>query len=491
MKQRSAPRVLAGAVVASVRTLFAMWIGGGAAVGEETAGSAVGRPNFLVVIADDCTFSELPPMGGRNVATPNLDRLAGEGMLFRRAYVGMSMCVPCRTEMYTGFYPARSGVCWNHSHAKPGTRSIVHRLGELGYRTGIAGKVHVTPKDSFPFEMVEGFERNCVAPTAAGDCAGLRAFMARDPKQPFCLVVGLVVPHAPWTVGDASRFDRATLALPPNFVDTKETRDSYARYLAEIEVMDRQLGDILTTLAETGQAGRTLVLFTSEQGGQWPGCKWTNWEQGLRTAMVVRWPGRVAPAARTDALVQYADVLPTFLEAAGADPLPMKLDGRSFLPVLLGKAATHREFACAMHNNTPEGPPYPIRSVTDGRWRFIRNLSPERLYIEKHVMGATADNPYWLSWVWASEANPRAYDLVERYLRRPAEELYDTEQDPYEMKNLADDAQAAQVRATLSAALDRWMKEQDDPGAAVDTREAYRRNRAAVERAGAGGAKAR
>ena len=106
-------------------------------------------------------------------------------------------------------------------------------------------------------------------------------------------------------------------------------------------------------------------------------------------------------------------------------------------------------------------------------------------------MGATADNPYWLSWVWASEANPRAYDLVERYLRRPAEELYDTEQDPYEMKNLADDAQAAQVRATLSAALDRWMKEQDDPGAAVDTREAYRRNRAAVERAGVGGAKAR
>jgi len=93
-----------------------------------------------------------------------------------------------------------------------------------------------------------------------------------------------------------------------------------AKYLAEIIHMDTQVGDVLKALEDARGADRTVVLFTSEQGGQWPGCKWTNWEQGLRTALVARWPGRVKPGARTDALVQYADVLPTLLEIAGGSP---------------------------------------------------------------------------------------------------------------------------------------------------------------------------
>ena len=442
------------------------------------------RPNFLIILADDATYSDLPLYGGRNVRTPQIDRLASEGMTFTHAYVSMSMCLPCRTEMYTGLYPMHSGACWNHSAARPGTKSIVHYLGELGYRVGIAGKVHVVPRASFPFEMVDGFERGCVSPTANHECAGIRRFMDRDPDGPFCLVVGLVVPHVVWTVGDPSHFDEAKLELPPYFADTPQTRTDFARYLAEIEVLDRQVGDVLRTLDESGRANRTLVVFTSEQGAQIPGCKWTNWEQGVHTGFVARWPGRVAPASRTDALIQYADVLPTLLEAAGADPTPMDLDGTSFLPVLLGEKAEHRQYVYAMHNNVPEGPPYPIRSVRDRDYRYLRNLTPEATYIEKHVMGVAEHNPYWSTWVFATADDPHAYAMVHRYMHRPAEELYRTSDDPFELANLADDPQYAEVKARLAAELDRWMHEQGDPGIALDTREAWtaRRREADVGR---------
>ena len=325
------------------------------------------RPNFLIVLADDATFCELPLYGGKNLKTPNVDRLAEQGMVFNRAYVSMSMCTPSRTELYTGLYPARSGVCRNHAAAKAGTQSMAQHLGNLGYRTGLAGKVHVQPRPVFSFEMVEGFERNCVADTAGHDCAGIREFITRDTNQPFCLVVALVSPHAPWTVGQPEHFEPGKLILPPYLVDTPETRKSYARYLAEYEVMDQQVGDVLAALEQTGQAGRTLVLFSSEQGGQWPGCKWTNWELGLHTALVARWPGRIRAATRTDALVQYADILPTLMAAAGGAAPAGAFDGSSFLAVLEDRASAHRQFVYAMHNNVPEGPPYPsARSTTDG-----------------------------------------------------------------------------------------------------------------------------
>ena len=452
------------------------------AVAFVTAGDARAddaKPNVLIVIAADATYSDLPLWGGKNVKTPAIDRLASQGMLFSHAYVCMSMCLPCRTEMYSGLYPMRSGACWNHSAAKPSTKSICHYLGDLGYRVGIAGKVHVTPRQCFPFEMVDGFERGCVSQTARADCTGIEQFMGREGDQPFCMVVALVVPHVVWTVGDPSHFDRKKLQLPPHLVDTPVTRDDFAKYLAEIEVLDQQVGKILHTLEATGKADNTIVLFTSEQGAQFPGCKWTNWELGVHTGLVVRWPGKVKPGSRTDAIVQYADFLPTLLDAVGGDPESKRFDGSSFLPVLLGEKTTHRQYAYAMHNNVPEGPPYPIRSVRDHHFRYIRNLTPEATYIEKHVMGLAAHNPYWSTWLFASEGNPHAYAMVHRYMHRPAEELYHTSEDPFEQNNLAADPKYAETKARLRAELDRWMQQQNDPGVALDTHEALQASRRA------------
>jgi len=434
---------------------------------------AESKPNFVIIIGDDATYSDLPLYGGQNVETPRIDRLAEQGITFNYAFLSIAMCNPCRTELYTGLYPAHNGSCWNHSAARPGTRSIVHHLKALGYRVGIAGKVHLKPGDCFPFERIGGLEPGCVAKTARYDDTKIRGFITRDRRQPFCLVVGLVVPHAPWTVGDPSRFPPGKIKLPPHIADTQPTRRDFARYLAEIEVLDQQVGRLLDALDELQVAGQTMVVFTSEQGGQWPGCKWTNYNTGVHTALVVRWPGKIEPGRRTDALVQYADILPTLVEAAGGDPSKCGFDGTSFLPVLLGRRDEHRRYAYFMHNNIPEGPPYPIRGITDGHYHYLRNLKPEAVYIEKHMMGQLQWHEYWPSWVFNTTFDERTNRLVIRFLNRPAEELYDLRNDPFELNNLAGDPRYAEIKQRLSRELERWMHSQGDPGAVLDSVEQW------------------
>ena len=464
LSQYCSPRTLLRAVVLGI--LVALCPGGAA------------RPNFLLIIADDCTYNDLPLYGGVNARTPHRDRLASEGLVFNHAYLSEAMCQPCRSELYTGQYPLRNGAAWNHSASRPGTVSLPQHLRPLGYRVGLTGKTHVKPADSFPFETVKGFDPNCVNdPTVPHDLAGIREFMTRRADEPFCLVVALVEPHVPWVMGDASKYPPGDLKLPANIADTERTREDFSRYLAEITYMDAQVGDILGCLADCGRADDTLVLFTSEQGSQFPGCKWTNWDTGLHTALVARWPGRVPVGGRTDALVQYADVVPTLLEAAGGGRASRgTLDGTGFLSVLLGEQDRHRQYVYGLHNNVPEGPAYPIRTVRDGRHRYIRNLAPDEIQIQKWIMGVKGDgslnNAYWGTWVWGAAEDDRTYDLVKRYTRRPAEELYDTATDPFELENRAADPALAEVKARLSAELDRWMESQGDPGMPEDTMEA-------------------
>ncbi len=433
------------------------------------------KPNILIIMADDCTHNDLPVYGGQNAATPNIDKLASDGLVFNRAYLASAMCQPCRAELYTGLYPMRNGCAWNHSASRPDVTSMPHHLKPLGYRVGLAGKVHVKPEKVFPFEKIGGFDPSCVRnPTRSHDTESIRQFMAGD--DPFCLVIALVEPHVPWVMGDESKYAPKKVKLPPNLADTKRTREDFSRYLAEITYMDRQVGEILEVLDKSGRANDTIVLFTSEQGSQFPGCKWTNWDTGLHTALIARWPGKVARAKRTDALVQYADILPALIDAAGGKPSRSAFDGTSFLPVLLGNKSTHRKFVYGMHNNIPEGPAYPIRTISNGQYRYIRNLSPDEIYIEKHLMGWSGqgqlNNPYWATWIREAWNNPHTYDMVKRYMHRPAEQLYNTAKDPYEMTNLADDPAFSAVKEKLIAELNRWMRAQGDPGAPQDTHEA-------------------
>ena len=437
--------------------------------------SPAAKPNIVFILADDLASYELGCYGGRNMPTPNIDRLAASGMRFTQAFASEAMCVPIRSSLYTGLFPARHGACRNHAAVKPGTQSVPHYLQPLGYRVGLTGKVHVKPKIAFPFEEVPGFETDCVADTANYTLDGIREFMKRDSRQPFCLFVCSTLPHIPWTVGDPAHFPTEKLVLPPTWIDVPETRAAFSKYCAEIEALDQQVGGVLKTIEEMGAADNTLVFFGGEQGAQFPGAKWTLFEPGVNSAIIVRWPGRIKAGVVSDAIVQYEDVLPTMIEVAGGAP-PASLDGRSFLPVLMGEKTAHREFAFGIHNNVPEGRPYPIRSICSRQYKLILNLTPKNQYHEKHMMDIDHGG-YWKAWVEAAKHDDKSARLLNRFLKRPSVELYDVIKDPWEMDNLAGNPELADVHRKLEDRLRAWMKEQDDPGAPLDVEQSKPKKR--------------
>lgn len=434
------------------------------------------EPNILLIIADDCTYSDLPIHGGININTPNIDKLASEGMTFNNAYVTMSMCVTCRSELYTGLSPFSNGSLWNHSHTYPKTPSIVNHLRKRNYRIGIAGKIHVFPETNFPFEKIDGVERNPVANTAEYDGKQIENFITRDRKQAFCLVVGFTMPHVPWTVGDASAFDEMSIKLPDYIADTKLTRQAYCAYLAEIVELDHQFGLLMSSLEASGEADNTIIVFTSEQGAQFPFCKWTNYNNGVHTSMIVKWQDQITANTRSGALVQYSDILPTLLDLVDGDTSDFAFDGSSFKDVLLEGKKIHRDYAYFIHNNVPEGTPYPIRSITDGSYHYIRNLNCQAFYTEKHMMGDKMLYNYWAEWMFDAAINEKVFDSVTRYMKRPYEELYDLKNDVNERHNLIENPQYFKEKVRLSSNLDQWLEDNGDTGLELDTWQQYRKN---------------
>jgi uncharacterized sulfatase len=208
-----------------------------------------------------------------------------------------------------------------------------------------------------------------------------------------------------------------------------------------------------------------LFLFFSEQGSTGPQGKWTCYDPAIRVAAIARWPGRIKPGTENAALVQYVDILPTLMEAAGGEPpaAPAEIDGRGFIDVLDGKADHHRDYVFAQHTgrgitNGPDA--YGTRAVRDKRWKLIVNLHPDAQF-----RNALTKTPVFQSWLRkAEEGDGFARTQSARYTRRPAVELYDLQADPWEMNNVAAKPEHAEVVTRLRTQLDSWMRQQGDEG---------------------------
>jgi uncharacterized sulfatase len=442
------------------------------------------QPNIILFIADDMTWFDAGCYGSADVKTPHLDKLASQGMRFLNCSTSTAMCAPTRQQLYTGLWPVRSGAYPNHSAVKDGTRSLGHHFVERGYRVAIAGKKHYKPAKSYPFETLPGgaAHDNGKRKDSDFDLGTVREFINRDANQPYFLICATNQPHAPWNRGDASQYDPAKLSLPPNIVDTPVTRQEIAKYYAEITYADQLLGGVMDALEAAKQTENTILLFTSEQGSQLPFAKWTCYEAGLKTALVVRWPGKIKPNTTTEAMVQYVDIVPTLLAAVGAEPEKIDtgrdgaadagrgFDGKSFLHVLLGQGDQHRRLVFGIH--TTRGiingsNCYPIRSVRNERYKLIHNLSSENVF--KNIL--MLNNPVWNSWIEAAASgDAHAKAMVQRYRIRPEIELYDLHNDPHEMNNLADRKELYPTIMALRASLETWMTQQGDEGVTTELR---------------------
>jgi uncharacterized sulfatase len=353
----------------------------------------------------------------------------------------------------------------NHTNCRPDIKSIASYLKPLGYRVVLADKGDVRPPSVFPWETIKAtLPPNPEHPRkyrAEGlDTAAVDQFLANhtknQPQTPLCLILGDNSPHVTW---EPNRdFDPAALPLPPFIADTPKTRLALANYYQDIAALDRRVGEVMGSLERHGLTSKTLFLYVADQGPEWPHCKWTCYDTGLRVPFIARWPGHIAPGLRSEALISLVDVTPTFVDVAGGPAVP-SLDGRSFKQVLLGKATNHRQEIFASHTGDGEMNKCPQRCVRDGRFKFILNLKPETKWTSHFTLVDGIPNSHrevYDTWLEKAKTDPATATLIDRIEQHPAEELYDTITDPYEMTNLAADPAQARVLKSLREKLRLW-----------------------------------
>lgn len=423
------------------------------------------RPHLVLFISDDHGYYDSPLYGSKIVRTPQLAALAAAGTVHTGMFVGSPTCVPSRAVMMTGLMPVRNGLEPNHGQLPAHVETLPTYLKTLGYHVAHFGKSHFNPPASYanweavPSELKPGPLR------ADLDTDAFATWLAaRNPAQPLCLIVGCHSPHVYWEPN--SGYDPAAVELPPDHVDTPETRQWRTRYYTDITKMDEQLGRVHAAV-RTRLGPNTLFTYMADNGAQWPAAKWSLYDVGIRVPMVSSWPALGRPASRSDALLSAADILPTFIELAGGIP-PPGLDGRSFAPLLHGRTTRHRSEIYATHAADGKMNCFPMRCIRTATHKYIRNLHPEFQYRTHIDSGVDEDGvAYWKSWEAKAATDPASARLVARYRRRPAEELYDLRTDPFELTNLI--GRGLPIEAQLRRQLTAWMKAQGDEGKVFGT----------------------
>jgi N-sulfoglucosamine sulfohydrolase len=440
-----------------------------------TSGLAYGRPNLLLIVSED-NGPELRCYGDPYARTPNLDRLAAEGVRFENAFVPYSICSPSRACFLTGLRPHQNGQIGLATHKfamyRENTPSFVTLLKEVGYRTGLIGKLHVNPPSAFPFDFQAITTSNFGRKQSPADYAAAAArFFAQSADAPWFLSVNFPDAHLPF-LRQAHGLPAEPLGaedvkpMPWIGVDTPRLREQVADYYNCLERLDHAVGLLLNELEKTGQAGNTLIFYIGDHGAQFPRGKGTVYEPALRVPLIVRWPGRSRPGQVRKELVSTLDLLPTSLAAAGVKPA-VDLPGRSLQPLLEGGTAEDSQrYIYGFTTGSFPGNCFVQHSVRDERFKLISSPRPgtdnliARSYVdESHpyfvVSGATVADQTAIA--------PQVREAFDRWSRPPRYELYDLKNDPYEWHNLADDPPFATVKARLIEALTDMQHRTRDP----------------------------
>lgn len=441
------------------------------ALGVSVSAAPASKPNIVLFLSDDHGADFVGCYGNKSVHTPNMDALAAEGMRCTRVFAASPTCSPSRAVIFTGLHSRRNGTMGNHTDCRAEIRALPAYLKARGYRVVAANKTDVRPPSVFDWELLAAtLPKNPAVNRryrAEGlDTSKVDAFLAthvkEQPDQPLCLLLGDNAPHVVW---EPNRdFDPASLALPPIMVDTPKTRAALANYYQDISTCDRHLGEILASLKKHGLEKNTLFIYSSDQGPEWPHCKWTCYDTGLRVPFMARWPGMVPAGATSNALISFTDLTPLLVDVAGGSPVA-GLDGRSFKDVLLGKTSRHQAFIFASHTGDGTMNVFPQRCVRDDRWKLILNLKSENPWTTHFtkvmdIPGSHGD--VYASWVEKTKSDAATAKFIDILEHHPRWELYDTEADPYELGNLASRSDQAGRLAAMKTQLKEWLTQQGD-----------------------------
>lgn len=414
------------------------------------------RPNIVWIVLDDAS-PDLGAYGDPQAHTPNMDRLAREGVRFTRAFTHSPVCAPSRSGLVTGQYPTTLGSHHMRSRLTTAPEIFTSGLREAGYHVVWPGKTDF----NFP------------VPPGSFDSTDNWLQWTAPPRQPFFAYVNLGTTHESQIrlergafaqrtsrLKPAERHDPARMAVPPYYPDLPEVRRDLASYYDLMTVADYQVGDILAKLEALGVADNTVVLLFGDHGRGMPRAKRWIYDSGIHVPLLVRWPGRLSAGSVDSSLVSFIDFAPSMLAIAGA-PVPARMQGQAFLTAS-GRAANARRYVYAARDRMDEAFDR-IRAVRSARFKYIRNYHPEIPYAQR--INYNEENPTMRAWrrLFADDrlTGPPALFFA---LRKPREELYDVQADPFEIHNLAEDPRHRATLEEMRAELDRWEAETGDLG---------------------------
>jgi len=427
--------------------------------------------NVLLITADDLGYEPMKFLEGKvQGITPNLDKLAVEGLSFQHGFVNNAICCPSRSIIGTGRYGHNSGLFGFNKLTKP-IPTVFGTFQKAGYLTGILGKVsHSTPDANFKWDYVHDYAELGAgrSPTKYHDFA--QEFFARSKKEnkPFYFMVNSHDPHRPFYDPNGrgkngeevpSRiFKPEEVVIPSYLTDLPKVREEYASYYNSVRRLDDTVGRVLQALDDSGLSSRTLVVFITDNGSSFPFAKANTYLASNRTPMLVRWPGVTKPGSVDKKhFVSEVDFFSTFMDATGL-PMPGGLDGRSMLPLIKGGEQDGRDYVFTQIDYTIGGPPKPMRSVIGKQYTYIFNaFSDGKFKYKNNNEGET-----FKAMEEVGKTTPSIQARVDMFRYRVPQEFYDIEKDPGCTVNLFHDSKYQALVKEYQERLRKWMVETND-----------------------------
>lgn len=406
-------------------------------------------PNFIVFIADDAAWNDCGPYGNQKIKTPNINRLAEEGLVFENAFLTTSSCSPSRCSILTGRYPHSTGALELHMPLPAEQVLFAGELQKAGYYTVVAGKYHIGAQRSEFDSIYGGGPSGCES--------WVRAMENRPKEKPFFMWLAAMDPHRDYQLNTIPEpHNPADVIVPPFLPDADSTRKDLALYYDEISRLDSYMGKVMQVLKDQGVDENTLVIYMTDNGRPFPRCKTRMYDSGIKTPFIVRWPEKLKQG-RTDALVSSIDIAPTFCELAGVK-IPETFQGISFAPILNDYLATTREYIVGEHNwhdyQAHE------RAIRNQQFLYVRNAFPE---LNASPPADAVRSLTYQEMIILENADMLDKNQLDCFTApRSAEELYDVVNDPFQFVNLADHPDYSNELNKMRTLLDNWIAEYDD-----------------------------
>ncbi|WPP51806.1 sulfatase family protein [Catalinimonas niigatensis] len=450
--------------------LTGILVSGGCTSGKKKV-QVHGRPNFLILMSDNHSWNHVGCYGDAVVKTPHMDQLAKQGVRFTNAFCSSPSCTPARASMLTGqdIWRLEEGAnLWGILPAKFQVYTDI--LEEAGYLVGFQGKGWGPGN----------FEAGGRARNPAGDpYETFEAFYAKRKKgQPFSFWFSSRNPHRPYdNNSDKAEINLSAIQVPSYLPDNEIVKGDISDYYSEIEEFDKEVGSFIQFLEEKGELDNTLIVVCSDNGWQMPRGLANLYTSGTKIPFIISMPARIKAARVVDDFVSLNDLAPTFLELADI-PIPKEMTARSLVPILAseegGRIDPERDFVVTARERhafvRQGGAGYGGRAIITKDFLYIRNYEHEQwpagdppLYgdVDAHMLHYPSPTKVYMLKHRESVDMKELFNLA--FKKRPAEELYDLHNDPYQMKNVAYEDTYQEIKKILTTKLHTYLRNTQDP----------------------------